>query len=141
MQIESNGQRSCGEKSRHIDIRYFIINDIIKREDIELVHCPTERMIADYYTKPLQGSLFRKIRDKLMGLTPFPEEERVGLNEGASVGLNEGASSKLDNKMSIVSESSEKCSGGVSRNITNRKSQIKRVNGGVTYADVVRTKL
>ena len=65
----------------------------------------------------------------------------VGLNEGAGVGLNVGASSKLDNKMSIVSESSEKCSGGVSRNITSRKSQIKRANGGVTYADVVRTKL
>ena len=43
--------------------------------------------------------------------------------------------------MSVVSESSEKCSGGVSRNIANKESQIKRVNGGVTYADVVRTKL
>ena len=57
MRIESNGQKSCGEKSRHIDIRYFFIKDIIRRENIELVHCPTERMIADYYTKPLQGSL------------------------------------------------------------------------------------
>ena len=115
MRIESNGQRSCGEKSRHIDIRYFFIKDIIKREGIELVHCPTERMIADYYTKPLQGSLFKKMRDILMGLTPFPEEERVGLSENSS--------SKANNKVNIVLESSEKCSGGVSRILTNEKNQ------------------
>ena len=68
-------------KTRHIHIRYFFIKDVLKRENIELVHYPNERMIADYYTKPLQGSLFRKTRDILMDITPFPDEERVGLNE------------------------------------------------------------
>ena len=38
-------------------------------------------MIADYYTKPLQGSLFKNMRDILMGLAPFPDEERVRLSE------------------------------------------------------------
>ena len=38
-------------------------------------------MIADYFTKPLQGSLFKKMRDIIMGLTAFPEEERVGNNQ------------------------------------------------------------
>ena len=51
----------------------------MKRENIEVKHCPTERMIADYYTKPLQGSLFKKMKDILMGLAPFSDEERVGL--------------------------------------------------------------
>ena len=115
MKIESNGQRSCGEKSRHIDIRYFFIKDIIKREGIEIIHCPTERMIADYYTKPLQGSLFRKMRDILMGLTPFPDEERVGLSEKVST--------KIDNKVNAESKSSEKSSGNVSRILTNEKKQ------------------
>ena len=69
--------RSAGDKSRHINIRFFFIKDILKREGIELIHCPTERMIADYYTKPLQGSLFRKMRDIVMGIAPFPAEERV----------------------------------------------------------------
>ena len=97
MKMESNGLRSCGEKSRHIHIRYFFIKDILKRENIELVHCPTERMIADYYTKPLQGSLFRKMRDIIMGLIAFPDEERVGLGEKgelgeAKVSVNLGAS-------------------------------------------------
>ena len=71
--------KSAGDKSRHIYIRFFFMKDIMKRENIEVKHCPTERMIADYYTKPLQGSLFKKMRDILMGLAPFPDEERVGV--------------------------------------------------------------
>ena len=73
--------RSARDKSRHIHVRYFFIKDVLKREGIELLHCPTERMIADYYTKPLQGALFRKFRDILMGLAPFPDEERVRYEE------------------------------------------------------------
>lgn len=42
-------------------------------------HCPTERMIADFFTKPLQGKLFRFLRDIVMGRAPFPMEDRVGL--------------------------------------------------------------
>ena len=79
-----NGRRSCTSYSRHINIRYFFIKNVLEREGIELRHCPTERMIADYYTKPLQGSLFRKLRDILMGLTPFPYEERVEKSDKVS---------------------------------------------------------
>ena len=53
IKLESNGWRSKGERSRHIDIRYFFICDVLKREKIQLMHCHTERMIADYFTKPL----------------------------------------------------------------------------------------
>ena len=38
-------------------------------------------MIADYFTKPIQGSLFRKMEDIIMGLVEFLDEERVGLQE------------------------------------------------------------
>lgn len=64
MKMESNGRKLASDKSRHINIRYFFIKDVFEREDIELVHCPIERMIADYYTKSLHGSLFRKLRAK-----------------------------------------------------------------------------
>ena len=76
MRLESNGLKSCGEKSRHIDIRFFFIKDVLKRENIELRHCPTDRMIADYFTKPLQGSLFRKMKAVIMGVTSFPVEKK-----------------------------------------------------------------
>ena len=62
----------------------FFIKDVLKRENIELRHCPTERMIADYFTKPLQGSLFRKMRDIIMGVTLFPVEKRVEIRDEKS---------------------------------------------------------
>ena len=34
-------------------------------------------MIADYFTKPLQGNLFTTMRDIIMGITPYPTKERV----------------------------------------------------------------
>ena len=60
IKLEENGRKSCGEKSRHIDIRYIFIKDVLKREDIKIEHCRTDLMIADFFTKPLQGNLFRK---------------------------------------------------------------------------------
>jgi hypothetical protein len=48
---------------------------------------PTEVMLADFITEPLQGSLFRKFRAVLLGYEhvdtlretpPIPTEERVG---------------------------------------------------------------
>ena len=48
---------------------------------------PTERMIADYLTKPLQGSLFQKIRDIIMGVISFPIEERVEIRDKMSTGI------------------------------------------------------
>ena len=77
MKLEKNGRKSCGDKSRHIDIRYFFIKDVLRRENIDLQHCPTERMIADFYTKPLQGSLLKKMRNFIMGLGNEFCEERV----------------------------------------------------------------
>ena len=67
IKMERNGKASCGQRSRHIDIRYFFITDHSKRQGIDIVHCPTEDMLADFFTKPLQGSLFRKFRGVLLG--------------------------------------------------------------------------
>lgn len=62
-----------------MNIKYFLIMDMLEREKRELEYCLAERMILGYYNKPLQGSLFRKVRDILMDYTPFPDEERVNL--------------------------------------------------------------
>ena len=88
MKLEKNGRLSAGPKSRHIDIRYFWIKDRLICENIKVRHCPTLQMIADFFTKPLQGSLFHRLRDVVMGIThtdslalppvPPPLEERVG---------------------------------------------------------------
>ena len=48
IKMEKNGLRSCGDKSRHIKIRYFFIKDILDNEDISLEYCGTELMLADF---------------------------------------------------------------------------------------------
>jgi len=58
IQIEKNNTVSSSEKSRHINIRFLFIKEILKREGIDVKHCPTERMIADLFTKSLQGKIF-----------------------------------------------------------------------------------
>ena len=65
--LERNGRSSSGQKTRHIDIRYFFMQDRILSENLSVVYCPTECMLADFFTKPLQGALFRKFRDVLLG--------------------------------------------------------------------------
>ena len=58
-----NGKESCGSKSRHIHTRYFLTKDVIKREEMEIQYCPTEQMIADFYTNPIQGKQLYKLRN------------------------------------------------------------------------------
>ena len=51
----------------------LFIKDVLKRENIELKHCPTENMVADFYTKPLVGKKFTFFRDYIMGWRPMSE--------------------------------------------------------------------
>ena len=69
--IEKKNRKSCGEKSRYIHIIYLFIKDLLLKKKIGLRHCPKNRMIADFYTKPLQKLLFRNTRYIIMGLAPF----------------------------------------------------------------------
>jgi len=46
-----------------------MITDKVKKGEITIDYCPTEDMLADYFTKPLQGSLFRRLRNTIMGVT------------------------------------------------------------------------
>ena len=71
MKLERNGRASCSNKTRHIHIRYFFVNDVLEQEAIELRHCRTDEMIADFYTKPLQGRQFLKLRSLIMGHVPI----------------------------------------------------------------------
>jgi hypothetical protein len=65
--LEKNGKASSGKRTRHINIRYFFITDRVNKKEISIEWCPTKDMVADFMTKPLQGSHFRRLRDIIMG--------------------------------------------------------------------------
>jgi hypothetical protein len=68
MLLAKNGRASSGRRTRHIDIRYFFVTDQVKRGEIRIAYCPTGDMVADFFTKPLQGSLFRKLRAIILNI-------------------------------------------------------------------------
>ena len=60
--------KHIGESTRHIDIRYFFIKHYLESKEVNIEYLPTESMIADILTKPLQGSMFKTLRAKLLNL-------------------------------------------------------------------------
>lgn len=49
-------------RSKHIDVRYFFVRDLQQKEVIKMKYCPTETMLADILTKPLQRVRLEQIR-------------------------------------------------------------------------------
>ena len=68
MLIENHGRFSCQKGSKHIHIRYFFITDRIKGKEVWVEYCPTGEMVADFMTKPLQGSTFIRFRNLILGI-------------------------------------------------------------------------
>lgn len=66
--LAENGKASSGKRTRHLNIRYLLITDQIKKGHVKVAFCPTQDMIADFFTKPLQGSLFMRMREKILNL-------------------------------------------------------------------------
>ena len=88
-----NGRNSCTGNSRHIHIRYFFVKDRVDKKELRIEYCPSLIMLADFFTKPLQGLLFQKFRDVIMGYklisslkwTSFEIKERVGFYRNSGI--------------------------------------------------------
>ena len=70
IQLMRNG-RSLNAKTKHIKLKYYFIKQYFDNGEFELEYCPTEDMVADILTKPMQGKLFFKLRALLLGHTPM----------------------------------------------------------------------
>jgi hypothetical protein len=68
MLLEKNGKASSSKRTKHINIRYFFVTDLINKGELTVEWCPTGDMIGDFMTKPTQGALFRHFRDQIMGV-------------------------------------------------------------------------
>ena len=66
--LQKNGRKSSSKRTKHINMRYYFITDRINRNELSVEHCPTESMVADFFTKPLQGKLFLKFRNIILNM-------------------------------------------------------------------------
>jgi hypothetical protein len=76
--LEKNGRKSAGKWSRHLNIRLFFITDQVEKKNISIEYCPTDDMVADYMTKPLQGQKFKKFRQQIMNLPTAAQLMSIG---------------------------------------------------------------
>jgi hypothetical protein len=66
----NNGKRSSSKRTRAINIRYFFLTDQIEKGRLSVSYCPTSEMIGDFFSKPLQGKAFMKMKRLIMGHDP-----------------------------------------------------------------------
>ena len=67
IKVLKNGRDLCTWNMKHVAIKHFWSTDRIKNGNIEVVYCPTDEMLADYNSKPLQGKAFTTFRRGIMG--------------------------------------------------------------------------
>jgi hypothetical protein len=91
------------------------VADRVENGEVQIEHCPTLDMWADYFTKPLQGALFYKMRDQIMNIEPNSEfhssahrsvlrvSEKIRVSEKSAVDERAGArvSERADARVSF----------------------------------------
>ena len=74
MQMLKQGTGSF-KRAKHIKVRFFWLKDLIEEDLIELIYMPTDELVADILTKPLNGEKFIYLLTKLIGWNPLEDIE------------------------------------------------------------------
>ena len=64
------------KRTKHIQVKYHVVRDYVKKSLVKFVYCPTENQLADMFTKALPGSRLRTILSKL-GLSRRGENQKT----------------------------------------------------------------
>ena len=109
----------------------FFVKDRVDKDEIKIEYCPTGDMLADYFTKPLQGSMFNKFRNVIMGYAHV-----------SSLKSNYSSVPDIENK-ERVEKYAKKDENIKSENVfSNHGSKLNEVSRLTpqTYAEVVRSR-
>jgi len=74
MSLEKNGKTSSSKRTKHINVRHYFVTDQIQNKELKVFHCPTDEMVADFFTKPLQGRKFKKFRNMIVNI---PDDKEI----------------------------------------------------------------
>ena len=67
--LETHGRASSSRRTRDMNIRYFFVVDVQKRQHITIEYCPTDEMISDFFAKPVGRSKFLRFRNIIMNIS------------------------------------------------------------------------
>jgi hypothetical protein len=48
-------------RTKHIEVRYHFLRDNVEKGNIDLIHVPTEKQLADILTKPSDRATFARL--------------------------------------------------------------------------------
>ena len=68
MRLMINGKRSTNKRTKHMNVRYFCMTDVIKCGDMSVEYFSTGDIWTDGLDKPLQGQAFCKMCNKLVNM-------------------------------------------------------------------------
>ena len=74
MLLEKNGKCSSSHWMHHINICYFFVTDHIQLKEVMVKYCLTDEILADMFTKPLQGLTFHHFCTTILNL---PDDNEV----------------------------------------------------------------
>ena len=86
--MEKNGKKSSTKNTKRINVRYYFIKDQVETGGVVIENCPSEEMLGDHFTKPLQVALFRKFREEIMNI---PDDLHMGYMGMDGKGLKGGS--------------------------------------------------
>lgn len=54
------------KRSKHIDVKFHFVHELVRNGTVRLKYCPTNRQIADTFTKPLKAVQFINLRNHIL---------------------------------------------------------------------------
>ena len=83
-------------KTKHMDLKYMFLRDLVRRGLISVTHLQTDHMIADLFTKPLRWIKFEQFRSQIgirqpmsIALPQVPEQSKGIMRGAESVSVSE----------------------------------------------------
>ena len=66
--LEENGSKLSSKRTKHINIHYYFIMDCTNNNELTVKYCPTDDMVGDFFSEPLQGKKFINFRKTIVNL-------------------------------------------------------------------------
>ena len=79
--LEQNGIMNSTKRTKHINVKYYFVKDKIDSGEVEVVWYSGDKMVGDFFSKPLSGQKFLRFRLKIMNNKKYLATNKTEVNE------------------------------------------------------------